>query len=322
MEQVISAAVERLRRGEAVVLCRIAAASGSTPRGPGAVMAVFGNGEFTGTIGGGAVEYHTLEQAREALAAGKSALQAFTLAPNDIRDIGMVCGGNVTVLIQYLAPEDLPLAESLLEALTKGRPLWVVTSLLPDGTWSMTLRETPLAPGLTEEDGVRRWVEAVPPRHRVLLFGGGHVGAALVPLLAAVDFQVTVYDDRPHAARPERFPAARAVMLGEYDEILRHLSVTQEDYVVIMTPGHQGDFTVLSQILTTPAAYIGCIGSRRKVAAAREKLLAAGFTEEDLARVHSPIGLAIGAETPEEIAVSIAGEMIAHRAAGRAARHE
>ena len=322
MERVIAAVAERLRKGEAVVLCRIAAASGSTPRGPGAAMAVFRDGTFCGTIGGGAVEYHALEQAREALEKGKSTLQAFILAPNDIRDIGMVCGGNVTVLLQYFAPGDLPLLETLLEALTAGKPFWVVTVLLPDGTWEMSLEERSLPVGLTEQNGTRRWVEAVPSRHRVLLFGGGHVGAALVPLLATVDFQVTVYDDRPHAAKPERFPDARAVMLGGYDEILQRLTVTAEDYVVIMTPGHEGDFTVLSQILTTPAAYIGCIGSRRKVAAAREKLLAAGFTEKDLARVHSPIGLPIGAETPEEIAVSIAGEMIAHRAAGRAARHE
>ena len=147
----------------------------------------------------------------------------------------------------------------------------------------------------------------------VYLFGGGHVGRELCPVLAHVGFRVVLFDDRPQAALPQRFPQASRVILGDYRRIFDHITVTDRDYVVIMTPGHQSDFEVLSQVLTTPAPYIGCIGSRRKAAAARERLAELGFSPAELDRVHSPIGLPIGGETPAEIAISIAAEMIACR---------
>ena len=101
---------------------------------------------------------------------------------------------------------------------------------------------------------------------------------------------------------------------GSFEEVSRHITITPDDYVVIMTRGHQADYEVLTQVLRSGAKYIGCIGSRRKLALCREKLLEAGFTAEEYARVHAPIGLAIGAETPAEIAVSVTAEMIAVRA--------
>ena len=124
---------------------------------------------------------------------------------------------------------------------------------------------------------------------------------------------MVLFDDRPQAAVPEQFPQAIRIILGDYRHIFDHITITGRDYVVIMTPGHQSDFEVLSQVLTTPATYVGCIGSRHKVAATRERLAGLGFSQADMDRVHSPIGLPIGGETPEEIAISIAAEMIAHR---------
>ena len=119
-------------------------------------------------------------------------------------------------------------------------------------------------------------------------------------------------------AQPEVFPQAQQVVLGDYTRIGDFLTLTQDDYAVVMTPGHQSDFEVLEQVLRTPATYIGCIGSSRKVAAVKARLMAAGISEADTARLHSPIGLSIGAQTPDEIAISIAAEMIAHRARRRA----
>jgi xanthine dehydrogenase accessory factor len=148
---------------------------------------------------------------------------------------------------------------------------------------------------------------------RTLLFGGGHVSRALVPILSSIGFPVNVYEDREEFADPARFPAASGVTLCRMDDFLNEVQIVPEDFVVIVTRGHQKDYEVLKQVLSTQAAYIGMIGSRAKVAATKDRLEADGFEWDDLARVYAPIGLPIGAETPEEIAVSIAAEMIKRR---------
>lgn len=164
--------------------------------------------------------------------------------------------------------------------------------------------------------GDARALEAVSreAEDRVLLFGAGHVARALARVLPLAEFAVEVWDERPETVTAEAFPDASALRCGPYQGALEALPpVTEEDYVVVMTHGHQADFTVLSQILGTPARYIGCIGSRGKAAAVRERLLAAGFAPEDVARIHSPVGLPIGGKSPGEIAVSVAAQLIACR---------
>ena len=146
------------------------------------------------------------------------------------------------------------------------------------------------------------------------IFGGGHVSQALVPVAATVGFRPFIYDDRPEFAAKARFPQAAGTLCGSFTALSRHLTITPNDYVVIMTRGHQADFEVLVQTLRCGARYLGCIGSRKKLALCRDRLLANGFTPEEYARVHAPIGLAIGAQTPEEIAVSVTAELIAVRA--------
>lgn len=149
---------------------------------------------------------------------------------------------------------------------------------------------------------------------RALLFGAGHVARALAQALALAEFSVEVWDDRPGMASEERFPDASALRCGPYEGALKALSpVTEQDYVVVMTHGHQADYEILSQVLRTPAKYIGCIGSRSKAAAVRERLLAAGFAPEEVSRIHSPIGLPIGGKSPGEIAISVAAQLVACR---------
>ncbi len=123
-----------------------------------------------------------------------------------------------------------------------------------------------------------------------------------------------VYDNRPGFATPEHYPQAERVILGDYLDIGAHLTLTENDYVCIMTPGHQADREVLLQAMRSPATYIGCIGSRHKIASTNEYLMENGIPEAELARIHAPIGLDILGQTPAEIAVSIAAEMILHRA--------
>ena len=157
------------------------------------------------------------------------------------------------------------------------------------------------------------YTEPLGRNYRVYIFGGGHVSAALVPVLLPLGFPVTVFDSRPELAVPERFPGAE-VLLGDFNDFSGRLTITEQDYAVVMTPGHEMDLEVLRQVLNSPATYVGCIGSRKKTAYVNQKLREEGFSEEDLARIHAPIGLPIQARTPEEIAISIAAELIRHRA--------
>ena len=157
----------------------------------------------------------------------------------------------------------------------------------------------------------------LPIGQRALLFGAGHISQALCPLLTTVDFRPVVFDDRPELANTSLFPTAEQVICGDFTRISDYLTVTEEDFVVIMTSGHMRDFQVEDQVLRGAFAYVGVIGSRRKTASVNQRLREAGIPEEAIALVHTPIGTPILAVTPEEIAVSIAGEMIQVRAQRR-----
>lgn len=326
MKTVFPAIREALKRGESAVLCTIVSSSGSTPRGAGAKMAVFQDGTTVGTVGGGAVEYHAIQACQEALAAGRGGIQGFRLAPNQIQDIGMICGGDVTVCFEVLKPEDLPMVFRVCDLLDADKSAWLVTRLEEDQVRSGIWEEGHLAFLDVPEDQVRPllgsrgrlsrekenlYVEPLTRQGTVYLFGAGHVGLELVPVLSRVGFRVAVFDNRPHALTRENFPTAQRLILGDFDHI--DLNITEDDYVVIMTSGHQGDYAILSQVLRTPATYIGCIGSRRKAETTKNRLKENGFIDADIQRIHSPIGLPIGGETPAEIAISVAAEMIAHR---------
>jgi xanthine dehydrogenase accessory factor len=161
---------------------------------------------------------------------------------------------------------------------------------------------------------VELFVEPILADPVLYIFGGGHVSAQIIPLASRVGFKVEVIDDRPEFADPAKFPNAARVHQHPFEGVLGRIPVDESSYLVIVTRGHIHDKTVLEQCLRTKAKYIGMIGSRRKKAMIYEKLLEEGFTRSDLDRVHAPIGLDIGAETPEEIAVSIVAELIRVRA--------
>ncbi len=166
------------------------------------------------------------------------------------------------------------------------------------------------------DEGSRQWlVEPLDVSGTLALFGGGHISQQLAPLAARVSFRTWVIDDREEFANHRRFPEADEVLKVEgFEEALSRLDIGEDSYLVIVTRGHLHDKTVLAQALRTPARYIGMIGSVRKRDAIYAALRAEGYSEADIARVHSPIGLRIGAETPEEIAISIVGELIQCRA--------
>lgn len=325
MKKLLQAMLQRLKDGQETVLCTILASSGSSPRGAGAKMAVFADGTTVGTIGGGAVEHLATQQALGILKGDSAGLHSFILHPAQVNDIGMICGGEVSVYFQRFSPDcpEKATLEKLLALLDGDCNAWLFMQLeqgkvtrfavyeeqeIPDRHKELFSGKTVYAPGEPTY-----YTEPVMRRGRVYVFGGGHVGRALVPVLAWLDFRVTVYDNRPDFAKAENFPGASQVLCGDYTNISEQVHLCRDDYVVIMTPGHQGDFEVLQQVLRCAPSYVGCIGSRSKIAKTSARLLAAGIPQQVIDTIHSPIGLPIQAQTPEEIAISIAAELIQHR---------
>ena len=334
MKKLFAALLRELGEGRGAVLCSVVASHGSTPRGAGAKMLVLENGQTLGTVGGGAVEYRAGQLAAELLDRKRSRFEAYRLSAGETADIGMICGGGVRIYFQYFDPADSTYCNILaqaIELLDRPGPSWLVTAMDAEG-WRMGTfdrehglrgldvpveRLEPLLGSrgmLAEEETRTLFAEPLTRPGTVYLFGAGHVARALASLLSMTDFRTVVYDQREHAVTRAFFPDAAGLLTGPFSEALvRTGAVTAEDYVVIMTPGHQADYEVLVQALRTPAKYIGCIGSRKKIAATRERLLADSFSPAEIDRVHAPIGLPIGGETPAEVAVSVAAQLIACR---------
>lgn len=338
MKELFQSAVDALKAGRSIVLCSVIASSGSTPRGTGAKMIVFDDGRSIGTIGGGAVEHVSTGIAQEAHKARASHSKGFILAKNDVADLGMICGGNVTVYFQYLCAQNeqnVRLVERINEVLAGGEDAWLITAVRENEVSGMgvytcsggleylngfSLEELePLfqSRAVLKRDEPSCYVEPLVQSGVVYVFGGGHVSQELVPVLAHIGFRPLVFEDREQFTDISLFPGAFGCVLGDFKDIGKTALIRPEDYVVIMTRGHQADYEVLEQALRTKATYVGVIGSKHKMAATRERLLAAGIPEDQLCRIHNPIGMAIKAETPAELAVSIAGELILHRAEQR-----
>ncbi|MBR0455519.1 MAG: XdhC family protein [Firmicutes bacterium] len=169
------------------------------------------------------------------------------------------------------------------------------------------------------------FVEDFKTSSQAYIFGGGHVALALDPVLRHIDFETTIIDDRADYANSERFPASRTIVCENFDHCFDEIEPDEDSFLIIVTRGHRGDLQVLRQALRKPHAYLGMIGSRHKNSLLFEQLLSEDFTQEELDRVYTPIGLSIKSETPEEIGISIAAEMIMvradHNEAATAARH-
>ncbi len=326
---------ERLGSGKRFVLVSVVDSAGSTPRGSGAKMAVFADGSYMGTIGGGNVEYLSIQEAVQAIKEKRSLTRGFNLSKNQKADIGMICGGNVEVSFQYIDETDtayLEMLDQILKLYEEDVDAWLITAMRngavcetgvydeKNGLRFMTaVSEEQLRPYLrnksvrTETDPVC-FVEPLVQSGCVYVFGGGHVAQELVPVLSHVGFRVVVFEDRENFVKPELFSGVHHTVLGSFQEISDKITLKEKDYVVIMTRGHQSDYEILRQVLPVQTAYVGLIGSRHKIAATTKRLLEDGISEQDIARMHTPIGLAIKAETPAEIAISIAAEMILCRA--------
>jgi xanthine dehydrogenase accessory factor len=350
MNPIPETAARLLDEGRAIVLATIVSRHGSTPRTAGTRMIVTADGRIRGTIGGGLVEANVIEAAGGVLQSKRPLLMPFDLTRSEVAAMDMICGGRLEVLLECVQPES-PAAGVLRgwrDAIGRREACQMVTVIrfagtavvdsdhlliqdrrvvvggrsLPDEALERILDAGEGAAGLRSValGGDLVVVETVLPGEIVYLFGAGHVAHPTSRLAAFAGFRVVVVDDRPEFANRERFPDAEEVrVVPDFGVALNGCRHDPEAFVVILTRGHLHDKTVLAQALRTDAGYIGMIGSRRK----RDQIYAAlrqeGFTEADLQRVSSPIGLPIGAETPEEIAFSIVAELIQVRARRRQA---
>ena len=331
MKQLFDMLRDVLRRGEDAVLVTIVASSGSAPRGAGARMLVSAKGRLCGTIGGGAVEYKSEQLAAEILRTKRSRQEHFHLFKNDVADLGMVCGGEVDVYFRYIPGGDagvLDLIDRCDGIFAALEPSWLITELSEGGLsvfgakHGLLGERVPQAviaalasrPAQVEADGKTYYCEKLLQPGRVYIFGGGHIARSLAPALLAADFPCVVLDDRPDFLLPERFGGAetRRIDPSDISGLIRELD--ENDYVCIMTRGHKDDMEIQRQVMRSPVRYIGVIGSAKKQRAVKEKILALGYAESEFDKVVSPIGLDIGAETPAEIAVSIAAQLIMVRA--------
>lgn len=331
MEALLSALSKILEQGQGAVLVTVTASSGSTPRGAGARMLVTSHGLEAGTIGGGEIEYRCIEMAREMLDTASPAGCSFTLRQGDPASLGMVCGGQVQVHFLPVAPGDtsvLALCRDAQERFRSGEPFWLITPLDEGGAmslWPERLEQTSgqlpkeLTENLSPEPacqsvGEHSWfTEQIQRPGVVYIFGGGHVSQALVPVLAPLNFHCVVLEDREEFASKELFPLARESRVIDMNRIRSQVEITKDDYVCIMTRGHENDLLVQQQVLHTPARYIGLIGSARKAAYSFAQLRKMGFSEADLGRIVTPIGLPLGGRSPAEIAISIAAQLIQYR---------
>lgn len=330
---------------EGLALVTVADVKGSAPRHPGSAMLVSASGILGGTIGGGKGEAMAIAAGMAAVEEGRSTFIEVEMLGSEAEGSALICGGVNRMVVEYVAdPAPYIAALGLIE---EGRRAVVIRSLgvlghapapatfplslglevLDDGgrpVWGGSTIPLPpqevlakaLATGrakLVETEAGAILVDPLLPEESLLILGGGHVGLALARAAAGLGFQVTVADDRTDFASPGRFPQGIKTLAGGYTELVAAFPFDLATYAVIVSRGHLFDLECSRAVLKRPFRYAGLIGSKRKVGLIRDQLLADGLHPALVARLHSPIGLPIGAETPEEIAISILAQMIAVR---------
>lgn len=342
---ITQSAVELLHEGRSFVLASIVSQLGSAPRTAGARMIIKEDGSIIGTIGGGLLEAKVMKAAAEVLAEKQSIFMFFNLKADDLRGgIDMICGGTALVLLDPVTPtkENIEVFEAWHKSIhTHSAAFLTVIEgeeekftvkghgiLHKDGSFRGTYDLNPMElPQIVQASKTGKHtqivklsecnvvVDPINVPKTLYCFGGGHVAKPTTHIADLVGFEVVVIDDREEFCNPARFPEAKqTLVVSDFNAAFKNLPIDGDSFIVIFTRGHLHDLTVLEEALKTNAHYIGMIGSKTKRDRIYEALLAGPFTQKDIDRVYSPIGMEINAQTPEEIGVSIVGELIKVRA--------
>jgi xanthine dehydrogenase accessory factor len=341
--EIIKDIVDALSAGEDIAVARVVSDIGSTPRSAGASMTIREDGKICGTIGGGLVEAAAISGAVDIFSEGKSKLLTVEMSGDSATGPEMICGGNMDIFIEHISHNSnttelyrkaeiewrenrkcVLITEVMDNALALKK--WLVLSdgmIFPEdrgiekGPFSENLQGL-LYSSVVNSQGLELWADVIRNDGTLFVLGAGHVGREAAFLAQKVGFRVIAIDDRAEFSNNERFPyPMQAVALGSFKECFEGFTIDDDSYIVIVTRGHMHDRTVLIEALKTKAGYIGMIGSRKKRDTIYNSLKEEGYSGDDIDRVYSPIGLRIDTETPEEIAVSIVGELIQVRSEKR-----
>ncbi len=338
---------ELLGQNISCVIATVGETDGSTPQKSGSSAIFTAKGLIYGTVGGGQVEHAIQKKATDALNAKRSGYYPFDLN-DDITDPDpVVCGGEMAVLMDASPEKHFLTFQKLQESYSHRKPGVLITIAEPDEEGGQKLKRYwfnrdakneltgKIASEVTEmaENMFRRnkpgdfnkitmeapgkkgdtlvFFESIIPLPELIIAGAGHVGKALSHLGNLLDFEVTVWDDREEYANKNNLPDATRVISGTIENTLAKIKVTQDTFIVIVTRGHRLDSEVLRKFIDSSAGYIGMIGSKKKIIQTRELFIEKGWAgEEQWDRIHAPIGLDINSKTVQEIAVSIAAQLV------------
>ncbi|TDD94334.1 XdhC family protein [Jiangella asiatica] len=354
MHEVMHELVSAVRDGRRTGLVTVVSTFESAPRPPGASMAVTHDGEAVGSVSGGCIEGAVYELAQEVMDGRPPVLQRYGVSDDDAFAVGLTCGGIIDVFVEAIDATTFPSLPDLASSVDSSDPVATATIVAgpgPVGAHSViwpdrvagTLGGQRLDDAVTDDargmldqgmtgirrygaDGERRlddlqvFVQSFAPRPRMLVFGAIDFAAALVRIGRFLGYHVTVCDARPVFATPRRFPDADEVIVKWPHDYLASTPVDARTVICVLTHDPKFDVPLLEAAVRTPAAYIGVMGSRRTHDDRVARLRSRGIGDDDLARLSSPLGLDIGARTPEETAVSIAAEIVAARWGGSGRR--
>jgi xanthine dehydrogenase accessory factor len=316
-------------------LASVAKRHGSLPMSATAKMLVTASGARIGTVGGGCLEAEIIERAHDVLQSRVPALSSHSLNAELAGDYGLTCGGTAELFIEPVFGDER-LAAVYAEAaalMARGERAVMATGIdwtngvakaISNSDHFIGADNDLMRSAIGEFDSMSELpnlengvlVEPISGKPRLVVFGAGHVGARLAEAAAFAGWRVTVADDRADFADARRLPFAERVVVCDFHDVISAAQLDADTYVVIATRGHQHDVVLAGQLVPLPLRYLGMLGSRRKVALTAKVLREWGLTNEAIDRVHAPVGLSIGADTPEEIAVSVVAEMISVRRAG------
>jgi len=318
---------EYLKKNKTGIIATVITRAGSAPRDVGAKMFVKKDGKLYGTIGGGRLEHSAYQEAMSMMEKGGPKLLHIRMNAREVASNGMICGGDVDVFLEPVL-EKYRALYGRLEYLEKRGKRGVLVTKFDKNNFIKILVEddfTMHGDDVSEKDRdafLQHLYETKPCvteglvieplqiSSSLYIFGAGHVSQYIAKIAQMAGFSVTVIDDREEFANKERFPDADEIIIDDFQNVFDRLKFTGKEFVTIVTRGHQFDAGVLGETLKRQTRYVGMIGSKRKVAMVFDFMKKSGFDDEAIKKVHAPIGLAIHAETPQEIAVSIVAELI------------
>jgi xanthine dehydrogenase accessory factor len=352
MRPVIEEAVKLLQQGQPCVIATVVRTKGSTPQKAGAKLLVRPDGSGVGTLGGGCVEGDIWFAAKEIMRLhGSPVFKDYFLNEDIAARDGLVCGGTMYFFLDpvWQPKSTLPFLQEVVQAYNGGPAVAVATvvNTAPDkssnlgakmlvhedgstvGSLNLPTLEAEVvkagkrvaAYGNNESvlgaDGTEVFVEGFTTPPTLVIMGGGHVGKAVSAVAATLGFRIYVIDDRAQFSNKERFPEAVDTIVADFDKGLNEVPVNKNTFILVATRGHRYDDLGLEAAINTQARYVGLLGSKRKTLLIYKHLAKKGIPLERLKQVHAPVGLGIGAITPEELAISILSEIIMLRRGGK-----